>query len=237
MRTFILIPSYKDEEAVAKTVAAVKAQGDLVTEIIVEEDENGDGFTRNVNRGLAKVIRSKLFDYENSVVYILNQDCELLPGALASMNALLSKNPKAGLVGLKQLAKDREHITHGGTKDAFPAGVHEGGLKSKKDCNKSKKVPWVNFACVGIKGAVFLECGLLDESMKMFASDSDYSYTARARGWECWYCAEAEAVHEGGASRSSDSQQQKQMRFDMTQFRDKWLGSERYRDLYGEVFR
>lgn len=234
MNLFVLIPFYQDVDALNKCKARLETQ--IGHYLIVSEDEVGSGFTANVNKGLKTILRHPAFSFETSVVVILNQDCELLPGALESVIRLLRETPKAGLVGIKQLALDGDSITHGGTLEAYPTGRHIGGKKSLGDCTESKKVPWVNFACVGIRAQVIQECGLLDETMFMFGSDSDYSYTARARGWECWYCAEAEAIHEGGASSGKDPKMGKILRHDMIRWRDKWFGSEVYRDLTLEVF-
>jgi GT2 family glycosyltransferase len=80
------------------------------------------------------------------------------------------------------------------------------------------------------------EFGLMDETMKMFASDADWSYTARARGWQTWYIADAVCVHEQGASQSMDPKMQKVFEHDMIVFRCKWVDGDLYRDLSMEVF-
>jgi N-acetylglucosaminyl-diphospho-decaprenol L-rhamnosyltransferase len=233
MSVFVVIPFYKNTEELESCKSALAAQIQHV--LIVSEDINGDGFTKNANQGIVQAVTHPDFDFGTGLVVLLNQDCQMEPGSLAALVKFMDEHPKAGLVSVKQLAKDRDFITHGGTKEAFPAGRHEGGYKGRGDCNKSKKVPWANFACVCIRGQTILHCGLLDESMRMFGSDSDFSYTARARGWECWYCAEAEVIHEGGASLSESNQ--RDMRYDMTKWRDKWVGAEVYKDLSLEVFR
>ena len=184
MNLFVVIPFYKNEKELESCKSALKDQ--IPHTLIVADDQNGDGFTANANRGIVEAVTHPEFSFGTSVVVLVNQDCQMEPGALKALADFVESHPKAGLVSVKQLAQDREHIVHGGTLEAFPAGRHEGGLKSKGDCKRSKKVPWCNFACVAIRGQTILQCGLLDESMRMFGSDSDYGYTARSRGWECW---------------------------------------------------
>lgn len=232
MSVFVVIPFYKNKEELESCKVALVEQIPHV--LIVSEDESGEGFTKNVNQGLVQVVNHPSFDFGTGLIVLLNQDCQMEPGSLEALVKFMREHPKAGLASVKQLAKDRDTIVHGGTLEAFPAGRHEGGLKSRGDCNRSKRVSWCNFACVIIRGQTLLQCGLLDESMRMFGSDSDYGYTARSRGWECWYCAEAEVIHEGGASASKSNQ--RDMRYDMTKWRDKWVGAEIYRDLSMEVF-
>jgi GT2 family glycosyltransferase len=233
MSVFVVIPFYKNTEELESCKAALENQIPHV--LIVQEDLVGEGFTANVNQGLVQVVNHPLFNFGTGMIVLLNQDCQMEPGSLEALIKFTQEHPRAGLVSVKQLAKDRDFITHGGTREAFPAGRHDGGFKSKGDCNKSKRVPWANFACVCIRGQTLLQCGLLDESMRMFGSDSDYGYTARSRGWECWYCAEAEVIHEGGASASELNE--RDMRYDMTKWRDKWLGAEIFKNLSREIFR
>jgi GT2 family glycosyltransferase len=235
MSLFVLIPFYKNVVELESCKKALEGQVDHT--LIVSEDTEGEGFTKNTNQGLLEVINHPEFKFGTSVVVLLNQDCQMEPGSLGILYDFMKSHPRAGLCGVKQLAKDKDSITHGGTLEAFPSGKHEGGSKKRGDCKKSKQVPWVNFACVAVRAQALLQCGLLDESMLMFGSDSDYSYTARSRGWECWYCAEAEVIHEGGASKSASETDQRSLRYDMTKWRDKWVGSELYADLSGEVFR
>jgi GT2 family glycosyltransferase len=81
-----------------------------------------------------------------------------------------------------------------------------------------------------------MEIGLMDETMKMFGSDADWSYTARARGWETWYIADAVCVHEQGVSKTMDEKMTKTFEKDMIAFRSKWIDGELYRDLSLEIF-
>jgi GT2 family glycosyltransferase len=60
----------------------------------------------------------------------------------------------------------------------------------------------------------------------MVGNDSDWCYTARARNWEVWYCADAECLHEVGVSnRGASPELLRIFQADMTYWRDKWVGS------------
>ena len=235
MRVAVLIPFHKEQEKLDKCKAAVltsKTSGFEIDLCVENDSDTETGFTKTVNRGLKQIVHTGNYAY----ALVLNQDCYLQPEAIEALFKFMQSHPKCGIAGIKQLSsEDNDQIIHGGTKQAYPAGVHEGGLVSRGDCAKSKKVPWVNGAIMMIRLETLLDTGLLDENMIMFGSDSDISHTMRARGWECWYCAEAVGVHEQIASRGTSEKMQKQLKLDMLYFKDKWISGELFEDLVLEL--
>jgi len=83
--------------------------------------------------------------------------------------------------------------------------------------------------------AVF-EIGLMDKNFKMFGSDADWGYTARQRGWETWYIADAVCVHEQGVSKKQDEKMANIFDADMEYFHQKWISGEQYKELSMEIF-
>ena len=230
---FVLIPTYKKPEQVEKCKAALNAQTFKDFTVIAHEDHAGEGFTKNVNH----LLKTALSSGEAAFAIILNQDLYLKPDAIEKMREFMFKHPHCAIAGIKQLSSENEdQIIHGGTYECFPAGRHAGGLVSRGDCSANKQVPWVNGACMIVRLEAIQEIGLMDRNMKMFASDADWSYTARARGWETWYIADAVCVHEQGASQSMDPKMQKVFEKDMLAFRSKWVDGDLYRDLSLEIF-
>lgn len=230
---FVLVPTYKKPEQFEKCKAALKEQTYNTWILEHREDETGEGFTKNVNHLLRRAIRLG----GSAFAVVLNQDCYLKPGALERMYKFMLKHPKCAIAGIKQLhSSNEDRIIHGGTYECFPAGRHAGGYVSRGDCSVNKPVPWVNGACMIVRLEALQEFGLMDETMKMFASDADWSYTARARGWETWYIADAECVHEQGVSQTMDPKMQKVFEMDMLAFRAKWVDGDLYRDLSLEIF-
>lgn len=232
-RLGVVIPFHKNKEQLDKCLASLKGQ---VEAIHVEDDSvTESGFTQTVNRCAKKACHFVLGG--EGYMVILNQDCYLKPDAIEKMVAFMDSHPRCAIAGIKQLSSENEDvIIHGGTLECFPAGRHEGGYVSRGDCGESKQVPWVNGACMIVRLEAILEFGLMDESMKMFGSDADWSYTARARGWECWYIADAVCVHEQGVSKAMDPAMTKTFEKDMIAFRSKWIDGELYRDLSLEIF-
>lgn len=228
----VLIPFYKNKEQLQKCVASL---GGKVKHFVKDDSETENGFTKTVNSLLKESVY--LGSSVSGYVVVLNQDCYLKPDAVENMVSFMDEHPRCAIAGIKQLSdKDEDQIIHGGTRECFPTGIHEIGLVSRGDCNKEKQVPWVNGACMIVRLEALLEIGLMDPNYKMFGSDADWGYTARARNWECWYIPQAVCVHEQGVSKGQDEKMGKIFQSDMRYFRDKWLVGELYKDLSLEVF-
>jgi len=232
-RVGIVIPFYKKEEQLAKCKDALKEQT-LEHEVLVHDNTHDNvGFTKAVNIGLRRFLNSK--DY----TVVLNQDCYLDKDALQKMVEFMDKNPRCAIGGIKQIStKDDDMIIHGGCTQAFPNGMHIVGRVSKGECSKSAQMPWVNGACVIVRNSAIPEFGLMDENYFLIGSDSDWCYTARQRGWEVWYIAEASCKHEDtGVSRGKrDRKTTLNMKLDMTYFGDKWIADGCFRELSLEIF-
>jgi GT2 family glycosyltransferase len=132
---------------------------------------------------------------------------------------MFSYGEQIGIVGSMQRDfQDRDIIRHGGTTVAFPSGSHSGGRISMGHCQIPTKQKWVNFASVGLKRAMTEKIGLLDPSMFLLYSDSDYCYYARSMGYECWYTPHSQVLHRLNASKTVTEWHRK----DMEAFMKKW---------------
>jgi GT2 family glycosyltransferase len=237
MNVHIVIPSYKAPEQLEKCLQAIEVsqrKDDLYWDIqIVDNNEVNRGFTKAINVGLRAAVET-LDDY----VIALNQDCYLAPDAIVKMVEFMENHTKCAIAGIKQISQENpDQIVCGGVGAAYPFGKHITGFLSRNDCEISRKMPWANGACLIFRVANLLDIGLMDESMFLIGSDSDICYTARARGFEVWYIAEASCIHDQGASGRSASEAVEKLKFkDMITWRDKWAGSELYRELSMEIF-
>lgn len=229
MSLAVVIPFYKNKEQLHRCLAALATQVDKKDIFIVDDSETSYGFTIAVNDGLKKTLA-----YTYTV--ILNQDCYLAPDAINAMVKFMDAHPRCAMAGIKQLSShNTDEIIHGGTAECFPLGMHYTGFVSKGQCNVSCQVPWVNGACMIVRMQATIDFGLMDVNLKMFYSDSDWGYTARARGWECWYISDAVCVHEKGASNFNLADKEsfftKIFEADQKYFVDKWMNGVLYRTL------
>jgi len=227
----VLIPFYKNQRQLDLCLAALAKQDSPVEARVHDNSVENLYYTAALNLGLKRAIKEG-----HEFVILLNQDCYLRPDAAGRMLEFMKAQPRCALAGIKQVsAGNEDQIIHGGCTVAYPAGRHHSGLKSRGDCCVNKKMPWVNGACIIARLDAVIEFGLMDQNMKMIGSDSDWCYTARARGWEVWYCAEAETVHEVGVSaRPPSAEMVKMFQADMNYWRDKWIGSALYTRLSWE---
>lgn len=240
MQIGIIIPHYKKPEQLERCKKAIDdavmpkgyVEGCTIETIAWDNNKINIGFTKAVNKGLLRL---------NDVDYcvVLNQDCYVRPDFFVEIVKFMGNNPNCFIAGVKQISdKDEDLIIHGGCTMAFPEGRHIGGRKSKKSCSKNKQMPWVNGACMIVNMSLLSHVGIMDENYFLIGSDSDWCYTARLRGKEVWYIADAEVVHEGGVSTRKDSKDvEVQKLLDMTYFKDKWIEQGAFRELSMEVFK
>lgn len=229
----VVIPFYKNKEQLDRCLAALVGQVEKENIFVIDDSDTQTGFTAAVNRGLKMA-----FPYTYALV--LNQDCYLYPQAIDTAIKFMDDHPRCALAGITQVASyDHDYIIHGGTRNCFPLGEHGVGSLSKNECGPSRQVPWVNGACMFVRVDAMFEFGLMDENYKMFYSDSDWSFTARSRGWECWYIAPAICIHEQGVTKegiTEDSPLAPVFTADQNHFYIKWLTDGLYKKITGEFF-
>lgn len=229
----VLIPAYKAPEKLEKCLKAVNESIDVEVEVYKHDNsEDNIGFTKAVNKMILWAYNEK-FKY----AVVLNQDCYLKPDAIRKMIDFMDTHPMCFIGSVKQLSDQNEDlIIHGGTADAFPFGRHIGGLISQGNCSVSKKMPWPNGACMIVRLEFIPDIGLMDPNYFLIGSDADWGFTARARGFEIWYIADAVCVHEQGVSGGETTKEMSRiMVTDMNYFREKWIGTELFKDLSLEV--
>lgn len=227
-----IVPFYKNHAQLDRCVAALRQQEEPTREWIWDNSDTNIYCCAAFNKGI-KAMASRGHEF----IILGTQDIYLLPDCVGQMLKFMQSHDRCAIVGIKQLLDaNPDIIVHGGGKQAYPHGEHYGGKVSQNDCATSRKMPWVNGSCTMLRTAAIQEIGLLDENMKMLGIDSDICYTARARRWEVWYCAEAHALHEVGVSAKTAPTPELGQIFanDMAYWRRKWIGSGLYAELAGE---
>jgi len=237
----VIIPFYKRQDQLDRCKAALDRCDKFLklyhpnVELTIDIHDNSEvnlGFSKAVNIGLRNALNNK-----DDYAIILNQDCYLFEDAIANMVDFMRDKPKCFHASIKQVSSsDPDMIIHGGTLECYPTGRHIGGSIKNGDCNVNKRMRWANAACVIVNVSLIPDVGLLDQNMVLIGCDSDWSYRARALGFEVWYIADATCIHEQGVTKGSGKEFQKQMYLDMVYWRTKWIGADLYRELSMEVF-
>src|SRR5579862_4428671 len=192
----VIIPFYKNRQQLDRCVAALAKQDTPVEPWICDNSINNLYYTKAQNLGLKRAINLNL-----EFAICCTQDVYMRPDAVSKLVEFMRAHPRCAIAGPKQvLDADQDRIIHAGCTIAYPGGQHFTGRKSLNQYTTSAKMAWVNGACMFARLEAVIEFGLMDANMLMVGSDSDWCYTARARSWEVWYCAESEVVHEAGVT-------------------------------------
>jgi GT2 family glycosyltransferase len=228
-KVLAIIPVYKNYAQRDRCVDALSKQTVPVEVFIQDNTTDNIGYTKACNRGLREAQRRGI-----PFSLLINQDCYAEPNAVERMLELMTSKPKCAIAGPMQVSDVKsDEVRHAGCLTAYPAGRHRGGgSRAAGAYSKSEQVPWINGACLFARMESALEFGLMDENMFLIGSDSDWCLTARLRGWEVWYCADACVMHEGGVSTALPPIPTLRIfQNDMQYFRRKWVGTVAHRQL------
>lgn len=221
-----VIPFYKHRDQLEKCLDCLRSQTLAVDIFIRDNTHDNILFTAAVNEGL-RVFLDKGYNY----LLVLNQDMYLEAGAVEQMVRLMERQPLCGIAAPLQLSSQNpQQVICGGGLEAFPVGRLAGGPLA--NFGRDEQIHWADGACMLLRRPMVQEIGLLDRNLAFIGSDSDYSFTARSRGWQVWRAAAARGIHDRGESGSGANHAIEVRKVkDMLYFADKWLGQELYHRL------
>ena len=224
-----IIPYYKNKSQLEKCVSHLKAQTAEIEVFVRDNDIDNVYYTAAVNEGIRKYL-SRPCKY----MLVLNQDMYLEPAAVEEMAVFMDSHPDCGIGAPLQLhGQNPDYVIFAGGCEAFPMGKHQHG--QLREFTQDKQILWANGACMILRKEMIQEIGLLDENYIFIGSDSDYSFTARSRGWQVWRIARARGIHEHGASGKLGDPNIELLKIkDMIYFTRKWLTSDVYREISHE---
>jgi len=169
------------------------------------------GFGRGINQGVAAS--------SAPLVLIMNPDCRLVAGAIASMRAELVAHPSCAIVGPRILDPDGGvQGSARGDPDILTGLFGRTGLLRRllpslpvarrnvltgaalANAESSAAVDWVSGACMLARRAAFLAVGGFDERYFLYWEDADLCRRLRARSYQVRYVPGATAVHRVGHS-------------------------------------
>ncbi|MBC5782779.1 glycosyltransferase family 2 protein [Ramlibacter sp. USB13] len=227
----IIIPFYKEHEKLRQCRAAIAAQTWRECETFVRDNTHDNIlYTAAVNEGLAKYCYRPDVDY----VVVLNQDAYMDPECVQRLVAFMEATPDCGIACPVQYqhsaSTGQKQVTWGGSLRAWPTGVHRcDPFESYRDPFETY---WANGACMMIRTRVVREIGQFDANMRFICSDSDFAFTARARGWGVYVVPQALCRHSLGASGSPTNDFINLVKLrDAVYFTEKWLTGGLYRAL------
>lgn len=174
---------------------------------LVRNSENV-GFGRGINQAVAACTAER--------VLVLNPDCQLSPGALTPLTALLDADSKCAVVAPRifnpdgtpqgNARGDPDMLTglFGRTTVLSRAlarlDVARRNVITATTNNESIAVDWVSGACMLVRREAFAAVGGFDERYFMYWEDADLCRRLRLRGYTIRYVPAASAVHRVGQS-------------------------------------
>jgi O-antigen biosynthesis protein len=158
------------------------------------------GFLRSCNRA-AQQARGRC-------LVLLNNDTQVLPGALDALLALADADPSVGLVGAKLLFPDGTLQEAGGIvwDDGSAWNYGRGQDPARPEFNYVREADYCSAAAVLVPRHVWETLGGFDEAfVPAYCEDSDLAFRIRAAGWRTLYQPRAEVVHYEGVSHGTDT--------------------------------
>ena len=196
-------------EAVVVDNASIDGSSDLASVFApharVVRNSVNVGFGRGINQGVGASTAP--------FILVMNPDCRLEHGALATMREELDGRPRCAIVGPRVLDPDgSEQGSARGDPDMLTGLFGRTGLlrnllpssslsrRNVVSNGQSGTVDWVSGACMLVRRAAFDEVGGFDARYFLYWEDADLCRRLRARGHEIRYVAAATAVHRVGHS-------------------------------------
>lgn len=235
-----VIPYYKKLFRLSKCKKHLKAQTMPVRIHVENDSRKSSGYTATVNRGLRYWLNRS---FEWNYITVIDQDMYLDKNAIEEMYNFLESHPKCGIAVALQRIEDRPMFVHGGGLDCYPSGTQiEIHISYYEE--SGKPIYWGDVACMMVRKECMWDIGVMDENFKFICSDSDYTLTARTKGWEVW-TPNAAGIHQRGQAHpktyEGKSKEQilhnpimQQMKRDQRMFERKWITGEYYNILKWE---
>lgn len=214
----VCIVTYNSESDIERCLQAVLRQSYPIERVVVVDNASSDGtrdvvrrfdspvelIANEVNNGFAGGQNQAIGHTQTDYVLVLNPDVELHPDYLSRIIDYMERHPRTGsATGRLVLASDRNVIDS--------TGIEMGKSRKAWDRGAGEQASqWRQSGDVfGVSGAasvysrrmiadISMDGQFFDEAFFAYKEDVDVAWRARQLGWQSYYVAEAEAVHERG---------------------------------------
>ncbi|MDO9708727.1 methyltransferase domain-containing protein [Paracraurococcus lichenis] len=239
----VIIPTYGQVGFTLRCLASIAAAPPRAgIEVIVAEDASGDpaiaslrevtGITLRenaANLGFLRSCNAAAATARGRFLLFLNNDTELLPGAIDALVELAQARPDAGLVGARLVYPDGRLQEAGGIvwQDASAWNYGRFDDPRRPEFNYVREVDYVSGAAILVRRDVFEQLGGFDDIFApAYCEDTDLAFRIRAIGLKTLYQPRAVVVHHEGISHGTDTTsgvKAYQVR-NQAVMRDRWAG-------------
>jgi GT2 family glycosyltransferase len=162
------------------------------------------------NIGFARAVNQALTWSRSRYLLILNADIEVRGAAVEALYDFMEATPRAGVAGAKLIGEDGA-LQHSCRRFYTPTAIvmrrtplgrlfpRHGALRHHLmldwDHAESRKVDWIQGACLMIRREAIEEVGPMDERFFLYFEDVDLCRRMAAGGWGVYYVPSAELLH------------------------------------------
>lgn len=202
-----VVENASGDDSPAVLRVGLAALGDAPVSLLLSERNGGFGAGNNL------AIREALAgDDPPELIYLLNPDAVVQPGAIDTLVRFMDEHPGAGIAGSHIVNPDgTTHVS--AFRFPSPLGEVEGALRLglatrllqrwsvwSLPCDRTEPVDWVSGASTMIRRELLESVGLFDENFFLYFEETDLCRRAAEAGWERWFVREATVVHEVAAA-------------------------------------
>jgi N-acetylglucosaminyl-diphospho-decaprenol L-rhamnosyltransferase len=167
------------------------------------------------NKGFAYACNQGARAGDSEYILFLNPDTRLFPDSLAQALPFLDApgNERVGILGI-QLVDEEGGIQRNVARFPAPGSTFaqmfgldrlwpryfSSHFMTDWDHKENRVVDQVTGAFFLVRRCVFEELAGFDERFFMYFEEVDFAFRAKMAGWNCYYLAEAQALHHGGGA-------------------------------------
>ena len=221
-RVSVIIPTYGQVDFTLRCLASIAdAPPAVPVEVLVVDDASGDprvaslAGVRNLrltrreqNLGFLRSCNAAAKEARGELLFFLNNDTEVMPGAIDALVRLLEARPDAGMVGSRLLYPDGVQQEAGGIvwRDGSAWNYGNRDDPRKPEYNYVREADYISGAAIMLPRARWDEMGGFDEAfLPAYCEDSDLAFRLRAAGWKVLYQPQSIIIHHEGVSHGTDT--------------------------------
>ncbi len=223
-RVTIIIPTYGGVDYPLRCLASIAAAPPATPfEVLVADDATpgqdvfefervaGLRFIRwPENMGFLRSCNAAAKLAKGDFLFFLNNDTELLPGAVDTLVDLFDARPDAGMIGSKLIYPDGRLQEAGGImwRDASAWNYGNRSDPQRPEFNYVREVDYISGAAIMLPRALWEKMGGFDEHfLPAYCEDSDLAFRLRAAGWKVLYQPRSVVIHHEGITHGTDTNQ------------------------------